>query len=404
MAETSRAIQEYETLVTRRSVSLFAQTIEEHRSALEDCMSGHRIAVIGAAGSIGAAVVKMLLHFEPKALCLIDLSENNLVELVRDLRSTDGVRLPPEFTTVPIGLGSVEFDRYFADSLPFDYFLNLSAVKHVRSEKNIYCLMRMIDTNVVFLHDFLGDNPYQFRKVFSVSSDKAANPANLMGASKMIMEQILLARADVQPFSTARFANVAFSDGSLPYGFLRRIEKRQPISAPNDVRRYFISHREAGELCVLSCMLGENCDVFFPKLIGGKDEKAFSQIAVDLLATLKYEAVECSSEDEAKARAEELIPQKRWPCYFFKSDTTGEKEYEEFYVEGERLDMDRFRSIGVTKRSPLRDTGPLKEFLEFSRVAKTDPNITKEDYVRAMLRVVPTLHHVETGRSLDQKM
>ncbi len=404
MVEQRMEIHDYQTLITHRSVSLFADAIGEHRSTLEDSISGSRIAVIGAAGSIGAAVVKTILRFRPAALSLIDINENNLVELVRDLRSSSGVRLPQDFATLPIGLGTTEFDRYFADSLRFDYFLNLSAMKHVRSEKNIYCLMRMIDTNVIFLHDFLRHNPYRFRKVFSVSSDKASNPANLMGASKMIMEKVLLAQASEQPFSTARFANVAFSDGSLPYGFLRRIEKRQPISAPNDVRRYFISHQEAGELCVLSCILGENCDVFFPKLTGGKDEKTFSQIAVDLLEALGYEPVECRSEEEAKARAQELIPQRKWPCCFSKSDTTGEKEYEEFYVEGELLDMDRFQNIGVTKRSPLMDTEPIDAFIRFCCNAKSDPHGTKEDYVRAVLEVVPTLQHVETGKNLDRRM
>jgi nucleoside-diphosphate-sugar epimerase len=398
------AVHDCEKIATSRDVSLFAETIEKYCLFLRGCIDGSRIAIIGAAGSIGAAVVKTILCFRPGALSLIDINENNLVELVRDLHSTDGIKLPEDFASLPVAFGSTEFDRYFRDSKPFDYFLNLSAMKHVRSEKDIYCLMRMIDTNVVFLHDFLRHNSYRLRKVFSVSSDKAANPANLMGASKMIMEKVLLAQADVQPFSTARFANVAFSDGSLPYGFLRRIEKHQPISAPNDVRRYFISHQEAGELCVLSCMLGENCDVFFPKLVGGKDEKTFSQIAVDLLAALGYEPVKCGSEEEAKARTEELIPQKKWPCYFFKSDTTGEKEYEEFYVEGEQLDMARFANIGVTKREPLRDTCLVEDFIAFCRAAKTDPKVAKEDYVHAMLKIVPTLRHMETGRNLDQKM
>ena len=397
-------VSDYEKIVTRRDRSLFIDDFTVNYRALEEAIRGSRIAVIGAAGSIGAAVVKAMLQFVPKAISLIDLSENNLVELVRDLRSSKGIRVPEDFATLPIGLWTTEFGRYFQDSPRFDYFLNLSAMKHVRSEKNIHCLMRMLDTNVVFLRDFLWHNPYRFQKVFSVSSDKAANPANLMGASKMIMEKVLLVHADEQPFSTARFANVAFSDGSLPYGFLRRIDKRQPISAPNDVRRYFISHQEAGELCVLACMLGENCDVFFPKLTGGKDEKTFSQIAVDLLEALGYEPIECGSEEEAKDLADELIPQRKWPCYFFKSDTTGEKEYEEFYVEGERLDMDRFQRIGVTKRSPLTDTEPIDAFIRFCRNAKSNPYVTKEDYVQAMLKVVPTLQHAETGRNLDQKM
>jgi FlaA1/EpsC-like NDP-sugar epimerase len=394
----------YEQVVTGRATSFFSEDLQANADTVCESVSDSRVAIIGAAGSIGSAVVKTILHFRPTALSLIDINENNLVELVRDLRSSKAFKLPLDFATLPIGLGAIEFNRYFTDSKPFDYFLNLSALKHVRSEKDIYSLMRMIDTNVVFLYDFLRHNPYHFRKAFSVSSDKAANPANLMGASKMIMEKVLLAHAEEQPFSTARFANVAFSDGSLPYGFLRRIEKGQPITAPKDVRRYFISHQEAGELCVLSCMLGENCDVFFPKLAEGGDEKTFVQIAVALLESLGYEPVECASEEEAKSCAEELIRQRKWPCYFFKSDTTGEKECEEFCVKGEVVDMDRFRSIGVVKRSPLIDAEPVDTFLQFCRRAKSNPNVAKGDYVQAIRKVVPTLRHIETGKNLDQKM
>ena len=435
----------YEHIVTGRTESLFAEDIRANADALREALSGQRIAVVGAAGSIGSAVVKTLLRFAPGALTLIDLSENNLVELVRDLRSTDGLRLPPEFATLPIGLGSVEFARYFAESKPFDYFLNLSAIKHVRTERDVYCLLRMVDTNVLFLHEFLSRNPYRFKKVFSVSSDKATNPANLMGASKMIMEKELLARSDVQPFSTARFANVAFSDGSLPFGFLQRIAKRQPLSAPSDVRRYFISHQEAGELCVLSCGLGENRDVFFPNLAQGLDEKTFADIARDLLAELGYQPVECASEAEAKwgvedgrwelgdrevgdggSKTEDGMPKaapisnlqstnflrKPWPCYFFKSDTTGEKEFEEFFAQGEQLLLDRFKRVGIVKgmedgRWKMEDGGlgvAISDFLDFVRKAKADPTITKVDYVREIHKLVPTLQHHETGRNLDQKM
>jgi FlaA1/EpsC-like NDP-sugar epimerase len=325
-----------------------------NESSLHEGIVDRRIVIVGAAGSVGSSVVRTILHFGPRALSLIDLNENNLVELVRDLRSSDSVELPRDFATLPIGLGTVEFDRYFRDSKPFDYFLNLCAVKHVRSEKDIYCLMRMIDTNVFFLHSFIKQNSYQFKKVFSVSSDKAASPANMMGASKMVMEKVLLAQSAEQPFSTARFANVAFSEGSLPFGFLQRISKRQPISAPKDVRRCFISHQEAGELCVLSCILGENRDVFFPKLSGRGDGKTFSMIAIELLETLGYEPVECDTEEEAKARAKELIPQRRWPCYFSNTDTCGEKSYEEFYEANEKIDVNRFSGICVVKRGGLR--------------------------------------------------
>lgn len=394
----------YEYLVTGRTESLFAEDIQENKSQLLEAIRGSRIAVVGAAGSIGSAVVKNLLRFHPAALSLIDLSENNLVELVRDLRSTTGLRMPDEFLTLPIGMGSLEFSRYFNETDPFDYFFNLSAIKHVRSERNIYCLMRMIDTNVLFLHDFLASNKYVFKKVFSVSSDKAANPANLMGATKMIMEKTLVCRSVTQPFSTARFANVAFSDGSLPFGFLQRVNKRQPLSAPKNVRRFFISHQEAGELCLLSGALGNNREVFFSKLVAGQDEKTFPQIAHDLFEALGYTLVECGSETEARDRAPDLIPSKKWPCFFWNSDTTGEKDFEEFSAEGEKVNLDRYRKIGVIEQDDTVPAPLVDDFLAFARQARTDRNVRKEDYVREILKVVPTLQHQETGRNLDQKM
>jgi FlaA1/EpsC-like NDP-sugar epimerase len=394
----------YEHIITGRNESLFAEDIRANEQALRDAFCGARVAVVGAAGSIGSAVVKTLLKFQPRALSLIDLSENNLVELVRDLRSTPALGLPADFVTMPVGLGSLEFERYFAEQPPFDYFLNLSAIKHVRTERNVYCLIRMLDTNVLFLDDFLTHNPYRFRKVFSVSSDKATNPANLMGATKMIMEKVLIWRSGVQPFSTARFANVAFSDGSLPFGFLQRLQKRQAISAPKDVRRYFISHEEAGQLCVLSCALGESRDVFFPNLAEGRDEKTFAQIAQDLLRALGYSPVECSSEEEAKARAAELLPRKQWPCYFFASDTTGEKEFEEFFGQDEKVDLRRFHRVGVVRQRNEMDGAALDYFLAFARTAKSDARVQKADYVRQIAKVVPSLHHQEMGKNLDQKM
>jgi FlaA1/EpsC-like NDP-sugar epimerase len=394
----------YEKIITERSESCFQDDIDVNSAAIKEMVAGSRIAVVGAAGSIGSSVAKTILKFAPKSLVLIDISENNLVELVRDLRSSPDVRMPDEFSTLPIAMGSVEFDRYFAENKPFDYFFNLAAIKHVRSEKDVYCLIRMINTNVLYMHDFLIANSYKFKKVFSVSSDKAANPANLMGATKMAMEQTLLYRADEQSFSTARFANVAFSDGSLPYGFLRRIEKRQPLAAPNDVRRYFISHQEAGELCVISACLGENRDVFFPKLAEDKDEKTFSCIAEDLLRSLGYEPYLCETEEEARNRTEELIPKKQWPCYFFKTDTSGEKDFEEFFVSSEDVDFERFSSIGVIKRGDGFDLTAVDKFLAFAKGAKNNKELVKSDYVQALEEIVPTLRHIETGKNLDGKM
>jgi FlaA1/EpsC-like NDP-sugar epimerase len=375
-----------------------------HADRLHDRLAGSRVAVIGAAGSIGSSVAKTLLKYNPAAVALLDLNENNLVEIVRDLRSSAGVRLPADFAALPIGLGTVEFDRYFRESKPFDYLMNLSAIKHVRSEKDIYCLMRMLDTNVLFLSDFMKQMPYRFRKVFSVSSDKAANPANMMGASKMVMEKVLMAASREHPFSTARFANVAFSDGSLPFGFIQRIQKSQPISAPRDIRRFFMSHREAGELCVLASVLGDNRDIFFPKLDPAAAQKTFSEIAVSMLEMLGYEPVVCDSGDEAIRRASELISENKWPCVFYDSDTTGEKDCEEFYEAGEAVEMNRFLSVGVIKQDEEVCNPKLGPFIAFCRNAKMDRHVTKQDYVAAMQRVVPTFSHVERGQNLDQRM
>ncbi len=396
-------LADYECLATGRERSAFAEDLEDNRALLYEGIRGSRLAVIGAAGSIGFSVVRSILEFQPAGIALIDLSENNLVEVVRELRSADEISVPEDFRTLPIGLGSIECTRFFQETAPFDYILNLSAMKHVRSEKDVFCLARMIDTNVLFPHELLEDIPYDLRKFFSVSSDKAANPANLMGASKMIMEEMLLCQR--RTFSTARFANVAFSDGSLPYGLVQRIQKRQAVSAPKDVKRYFMSHQEAGQICLLSCMLGENGDVFFPKLQQRLNERTFSEIAVGLLSHLGYDAVECASESEAKGRANELIPQGKWPCYFFETDTTGEKSFEEFYSADEEVDVAKYRNIGVIKRSADGDrTARLEAFIDFSRKAKLDRHVTKSDYVREMQKIVPGLNHIEKSKNLDQKM
>ena len=397
-------LSEYEYLATNRTESMFEEDVQVNIGLLRESISKSRIAIIGAAGSVGFSMVKAILPFHPRGVALLDISENNLVEVVRDLRSSVDIVIPENFVTLPIAMGSHEYSRFFAESKPFDYILNLSAIKHVRSEKDVYSLKRMIDTNVLFLNDFLESLPYQVQKFFSVSSDKATNPANLMGATKMAMEKMLL-HSQRHPFSTARFANVAFSDGSLPYGFLKRIEKRQPISAPNDVKRYFISHKEAGQICLLSCILGENGDIYFPNLKEGLDEKPFSRIAVALLEKLGYEPYECSSEQEAKQKMEVLLPKKKWPCYFFESDTTGEKDYEEFYGPGEVIDLGKYLRVGIVKQSPAKEGGKaVHEFIRFARQAALDPTVQKTDYVRELKKIVPTLNHRELGKNLDQKM
>ncbi len=399
------ALEQIEPLATGRTESLFAADVARYESDLTTAFAGRRIAVIGAAGSIGFSVLRALLPYAPAALSLIDLSENNLVEVVRDLRSSRGLVLPATLEALPIGLGSLECRRYFQESEPFDYIFNLSAIKHVRSEKDVYSLIRMMDTNCLFLADFLAELPYA-AQVFSVSSDKAVNPASLMGASKLAMERVLSVHASRHRYSTARFANVAFSDGSLPHGFLKRLQKRQPLSAPHDVRRYFISHEEAGQMCVLSAGLGRQGETFIPKLDERLDAHRFDDIARRLLTGLGYTPVECASEQEARDRCESLVAQAQWPCVFSASDTSGEKPYEEFAGESDSVDFDRFGAIGVISPAEQRPDAlaQVERFLDFLRTAKSDPATTVDDYASAMAWVVAGFSHVKAGRSLDQKM
>jgi FlaA1/EpsC-like NDP-sugar epimerase len=337
-------------------------------------------------------------------LHVVDISENNMVELVRDLRSTLGY-IDGDFSTFAIDCGSREFEVLTKSGGGYDYVLNLSAMKHVRSEKDTYTLMRMIEVNILNTIKIsqLGKRAGA-QRYFCVSTDKAANPVNMMGASKRIMEMFLMRESAGMPVSTARFANVAFSDGSLLHGFNQRFAKRQPISAPNDVRRYFITPQESGELCLLSCLLGHNRDIFFPKLSEDLHLTTFSDIAVRYLDALGYEAVPCADEDEARSRVDELIPRRRWPCYFFASDTTGEKDSEEFFTGSEVLDTDRFRSVGVIKTAPDYDDALLEGFLaEIGTLWRSD-RWEKAAIVDLFNRTLPEFAHKETGRYLDARM
>lgn len=395
-------MQKWEEIATGRSKSLFRNLVDEKQAYCQEFFQDRSIMVVGAAGSIGASVVRNILRYDIRRLALVDVSENNLVEVTRELRSDANVRIPEMFEVLPIAMGSVEFSRYIAENEPFDYFMNLSAIKHVRSEKNIYSLIRMLDTNVYFLHKLLEDVPYAFKKVFSVSSDKGANPANLMGASKLVMEQVLAFHAQKFPFASARFANVAFSDGSLPYGFLHRIEKDQPIAAPRNILRYFISHEEAGQLCLLAFVLGNN-EIFYPSLEEKLHEKDFVEIAKQLLRHKGYEAVEFESEAEAKLKLPKLKAQGQWPCVFLDSDTTGEKPFEEFFSEEEEIDASRFSEIGVIKKVHCAHDKYI-HFIEFLEKAKVDKSIKKTDYIAEISKLVPGLKHIEKDKTLDQKM
>ncbi|TVR67110.1 MAG: UDP-N-acetylglucosamine 4,6-dehydratase [Candidatus Competibacteraceae bacterium] len=387
-----------------RAEPLFDADVRRFEAELSELARGGRFLVIGGAGSIGQAVAREIFQRRPRALHVVDISENNLVELVRDIRSTLGY-IDGDFRTFAIDCGSAEFAALLRWSGGYDYALNLSALKHVRSEKDPFTLMRMIEVNILNTIETVEQaRQGGARKYFCVSTDKAANPANLMGASKRIMELFLMRASRELPISTARFANVAFSDGSLLHGFNQRFAKRQPISAPTDVRRYFITPRESGELCLLSCLLGENRDIFFPKLNEQLDLLTFSDIAVRYLAGLGFEAYPCATEDEARARAPELIARQQWPCYFFASDTTGEKDFEEFYTDAETLDLTRFASIGVIKNPPVYDNARLEAFLETVAALKARGAWDRGDLVRLFHATLPDFGHKDTGKFLDDRM
>jgi FlaA1/EpsC-like NDP-sugar epimerase len=390
--------------VIGRNKELFSADIESFSGELNDKVAKSKFLVIGGAGSIGQAVTKEIFKRDPQALHVVDISENNMVELVRDLRSTEGYG-SGDFKTFAVDCGSVEFEAIMANEGPYDYVFNLSALKHVRSESDPYTLMRMIMVNVFNTIKTLRlTNKMGAKKYFCVSTDKAANPVNMMGASKRIMEMFLMRESLTQNISMARFANVAFSDGSLLHGFNQRVAKKQPFSAPNDVRRYFVTPQESGELCLLSGLLGGNRDIFFPKLSEKLHLITFSEIAVRYLRELGYAPYECESEDEARDRAEELIANKQWPCYFFKSDTTGEKDFEEFFTDNEDVDMESFGAVGVIKNQSGFDESKLDEFMDGIEALREKGTWTKDDIVKLYFGLLPEFAHKETGKYLDQRM
>ena len=387
-----------------RERPLFTGDVYQNERDLAAIVQDSRFLVIGGAGSIGQAVTREIFRRQPKLLHVVDISENNMVELVRDIRSTLGY-IKGDFSTFAIDCGSPVY-RALIDSVEgYDYVFNLSALKHVRSEKDPFTLMRLIEVNVLnTLHTCRAAQVSGARKYFCVSTDKAANPVNMMGASKRIMEMFLMRESLSLPVSTARFANVAFSDGSLLHGFNQRFAKRQPISAPNDVLRYFLTPQESGELCLLSGLLGENRDIFFPKLSEELDLVRFSDIAVRFLQSLGFEPHECDSEEEARSRASELISRKMWPVYFFSSDTTGEKGFEEFFTDEEDLDFNRFASIGVIRNEAAFDPCMLDMFLEEIARIRAAASWGKGELVDLFNRMLPEFKHSEKGKYLDGRM
>lgn len=387
-----------------RSSELFAPDISSSEHFLSESVCSARFLVIGGAGSIGQAVTREIFKRNPKVLHVVDISENNMVELVRDIRSTLGY-IEGDFRTFAIDCGSPEFAALMSAGDGYDYVLNLSALKHVRSEKDPFTLMRMVRVNILNTIETVAQaREAGVTKYFCVSTDKAANPVNMMGASKRIMETFLMRESESILISTARFANVAFSDGSLLHGFSQRVAKRQPISAPNDVRRYFVTPQESGELCLSSCLLGENRDIFFPKLSEALHLTRFSDIAVRYLEALGYTAYECASEEEARARAPELMAQRQWPVYFFTSDTTGEKDFEEFYTGTEDIDWERFETIGVIRNSAEYDPSKLERFLREIERIRGQKTWNKLEIIELFNWMIPEFQHKETGRHLDSRM
>ena len=387
-----------------RTAPLFNEDISSRRKELEALVSNSRFLVIGGAGSIGQAVTREIFKRNPLALHIVDISENNMVELVRDIRSTLGY-IDGDFRTFALDCGSNEYRALMNANEGYDYVLNLSALKHVRSEKDPFTLMRLIEVNILNTIKTVQVAKEQCaKKYFCVSTDKAANPVNMMGASKRIMEMFLMRESESIKISTARFANVAFSDGSLLHGFNQRFAKRQPISAPNDVRRYFVTPQESGELCLMSCLLGENRDIFFPKLSEQLHLTTFSDIAERYIENLGFEPYHCSTEEEARDRSDELIASKRWPCYFFKSDTSGEKDFEEFFTDNEILDMNQFKNLGVIKNEANFSSDMLDNFLEVIYDLRAQKIWEKSPIVDLFNEMIPDFDHKETGKYLDGRM
>ncbi|PCH99251.1 MAG: nucleoside-diphosphate sugar epimerase [Bacteroidetes bacterium] len=391
--------------ITGRSRSMFENDIEKHSDALLSGISGKKLLVIGGAGTIGSNFIFAMLKFKPAELYVIDNDENGLTELTRDLRSRSDISVPDVYKAYPMDFGDTVFEKLLANEGPFDIVANFAAHKHVRSEKDHYSIEAMFRNNVLKarrLLDLLLDNPPAH--FFCVSTDKAANPVNLMGASKQLMENLIMAYSGGIKISTARFANVAFSNGSLLHGFVERMKKKQPLSSPSDIRRYFISPVESGQLCALACMLSSSGDIFFPKL--EEDEmKIFSEIAVAFLKDQGLEARAYSSENEAKLAASQLsVKSTDYPVYFFKSDTSGEKSYEEFYTKGEELDMDSFEALGVIKNANAFSLSAMNKMMNKLRTVLNKPNLDKNELLKLMGELIPSFEYIEKGKNLDQKM
>ena len=394
-------INEY---ITKRSISLFASDIEKYSSQLAEKIEGKNVLVIGGAGTIGRSYIKAVLKFKPAKLVVVDINENGLTELTRDLRSAPNQYVPEEYITYPMSFGDSVFEKMFLSHGPFHIVANFAAHKHVRSEKDQFSIEAMIENNVfkakTFLDLLLKNKPEHF---FCVSTDKAANPVNVMGASKKLMEEVIMAYSSEIQITTARFANVAFSNGSLLAGYVERLFKNQPISCPSDVKRFFVSPEESGQICMLACMLGKSGEIFFPKL-DEEEQVFFKSITKEFFEASNREIILCNSEDEARKIASALTEKDPYPVYFFDSDTSGEKLYEEFYTETDEVDLIQFDSLGVIKNARKLPLNQIENCIFDLKNLMHSRDYDKQFIVDSLKKYIPDFQHIETGKSLDQKM
>lgn len=394
-------ISEY---VIKRSESMFISDLETNEGKIREVINGKSFLVIGGAGSIGGSFIHSILPFKPKELYVVDTNENALTELTRELRSA-GAFMPETYLPYPMDYSSITFERMFRAHRGFDVVVNFSAHKHVRSEKDIFSLEALLRNNVINVKGLLELlMEYKPEAYFCVSTDKAANPVNIMGASKRIMEDLIFSYSDVFPVKTARFANVAFSNGSLLAGFLERINKLQPISAPSNVRRYFVSLLESGQICMLATMLGNNREIFFPKLEEAQ-MMTFDTLAEELLKVHGYGIKYCNSDEEAIREIVALRKgSSRYPVHFSPSDTSGEKAFEEFFTVSETVDYDRFKSLGVIAGKVVPDRAAVHQLVAVLDEAFESLAVGKDDIIRIIKSYLPNFEHIETGRNLDGKM
>jgi FlaA1/EpsC-like NDP-sugar epimerase len=390
--------------ITKRETSFFEQDIQQNASILTQKIKGKSVLVIGGAGTIGSSYIKAVLKFEPAKLYVVDTNENGLTELTRDLRSTLGQFVSDDYKTYPMSFGDTVFRKMFVEEGPFHIVANFAAHKHVRSEKDKYSIEAMIENNVFKAKEFLdllvNHKPEHF---FCVSTDKAANPVNVMGASKKLMEEVIMAYSSELQITTARFANVAFSNGSLLAGYIERLYKNQPISCPSDVKRFFVSPEESGQICMLACMLGNSGEIFFPKL-EEEEMTYFKEITEDFFKQTNRQIVLCSSDEEARVKSKDLKASDPYPVYFFESDTSGEKLYEEFFTDTYEVDQETFTSLGVIKNARKLPMTEIEAIIVDLKALMDSGNYHKSSIVSLLKKYIPDFHHIETGKTLDQKM